>query len=314
MKDVCVNYYKLITFASILKIRKTILMIAQRISSGVVAIALITFSVAAVTAEPVWKIEGFDGPESALYDSKRNIVYVSNVNGSPTEKNGQGYIAILSPEGNLVEKTWVGDLNAPKGMALVDSMLYVTDIDRVVAIDVDTGKISATYPMAEAKFLNDAAAAPDGRLFVSDMFTDTIYTLSGEMLEIFVQDKKLTGPNGLLVEGDKLVVAPWGKIKEGFETETPGHLKIVDLSSKKISTLGDGTPVGHLDGVEPDGSGAYLVTDWMAGGLYRIKPSGEAELLLDLNQGSADLGIIPEKKLAIVPMMNDGSVVAYRVN
>lgn len=288
-------------------------MTAQRVSRGIVALALTTFSLAAVAAEPVWKVEGFDGPESALYDSKRNVVYVSNVNGSPTEKNGQGYIAKVSAEGSLVEKTWVGGLNAPKGMALVGGTLYVSDIDRLVAIDVDAGKVSATYPVAEAKFLNDVAAAPDGRVFVSDMFTDTIHTLAGDKLETFVQDAELTAPNGLLVEGDKLVVASWGKIKEGFETETLGHLKTVDLSSKKISTLGDGTPVGNLDGIEADGSGAYLVTDWMAGGLYRIKPSGNAELLLDLNQGSADLGLIPEKKLAIVPMMNDGSVAAYPI-
>lgn len=288
-------------------------MTAQRVSRGIVALALTTFSLAAVAAEPVWKVEGFDGPESALYDSKRNVVYVSNVNGSPTEKNGQGYIAKVSAEGSLVEKTWVGGLNAPKGMALVGGTLYVSDIDRLVAIDVDAGKVSATYPVAEAKFLNDVAAAPDGRVFVSDMFTDTIHTLAGDKLKTFVQDAELTAPNGLLVEGDKLVVASWGKIKEGFETETLGHLKTVDLSSKKISTLGDGTPVGNLDGIEADGSGAYLVTDWMAGGLYRIKPSGNAELLLDLNQGSADLGLIPEKKLAIVPMMNDGSVVAYPI-
>jgi len=288
-------------------------MTAQRVSRGIVALALTTFSLAAVAAEPVWKVEGFDGPESALEDSKRNVVYVSNVNGSPTEKNGQGYIAKVSAEGSLVEKTWVGGLNAPKGMALVGGTLYVSDIDRLVAIDVDAGKVSATYPVAEAKFLNDVAAAPDGRVFVSDMFTDTIHTLAGDKLKTFVQDAELTAPNGLLVEGDKLVVASWGKIKEGFETETLGHLKTVDLSSKKISTLGDGTPVGNLDGIEADGSGAYLVTDWMAGGLYRIKPSGNAELLLDLNQGSADLGLIPEKKLAIVPMMNDGSVVAYPI-
>ena len=288
-------------------------MTAQCVSRGIVAMALIMFSLAAVAAESVWKIEGLDGPESALYDSKRNVIYVSNVNGSPTEKNGQGYIAKLSPEGSLVEKTWVDGLDAPKGMALVGSTLYVSDIDRLVAIDVEAGKVSASYPVAEAKFLNDVAAAPDGRVFVSDMFTDTIHMLAGEKLEIFVQDEELTAPNGLLVEGDKLVVATWGKIKEGFETETPGHLKTVDLSSKKISTLGDGTAVGNLDGIEPDGTGAYLVTDWMAGGLYRIETSGKAELLLDLNQGSADLGIIPEKKLAIVPMMNDGSVVAYPV-
>jgi hypothetical protein len=51
----------------------------------------------------------------------------------------------------------------------------------------------------------------------------------------------------------------------------------------------------------------------MAGGFYRIEPSGKAELLLDLNQGSADLGIIPGKKLAIIPMMMDGIVVAYPI-
>ena len=51
----------------------------------------------------------------------------------------------------------------------------------------------------------------------------------------------------------------------------------------------------------------------MAGGFYRIEPSGKAELLLDLDQGSADLGIIPEKNLAIIPMMMDGYVAAYPV-
>ncbi|MFQ5565960.1 MAG: SMP-30/gluconolactonase/LRE family protein [Paracoccaceae bacterium] len=286
-------------------------MTARCLSRGVGAIAAILVSFAAVAAEPAWKVEGLDGPESALYDSKRNVIYVSNINGQATEKNGQGYIAKLSPEGGIIEKVWLGGLDAPKGLALVGGTLYVSDIDRLVAIDVEAGTVSAIYPAAGAKFLNDTAAAPDGRVFVSDMFTDTIHVLAGNKLEIFVQDEALTAPNGLLVDGDKLVVASWGKIKQGFETETLGHLVTVDLSSRAISTLGDGTPVGNLDGIEPDGSGAYLVTDWMAGGFYRIQPSGNAKLLLDLNQGSADLGIIAENKLAIIPMMMDGHVVAY---
>ena len=288
-------------------------MTVHRITRWFAAVPLVAFSLTAVPVEPVWRIDGFDGPESALYDSKRKVIYVSNLNGPPTEKNGQGYIATLTPSGGLITKAWVTGLDAPKGLALVDNTLYVTDIDRVVAIDVDAGKVSATYPVAGAKFLNDAAAAPDGQVFVSDMFTDTIHMLAKGRLETFVQDAALTGPNGLLVEDGRLIVAAWGKIKEGFATETPGHLKVVDLSSKTIATLGDGTPVGNLDGIEPDGSGAYLVTDWVAGDLYRIKPSGEAELLLELNQGSADLGIIPEQQLAIIPMMNDGAVIAIRV-
>lgn len=284
-------------------------MIAYRIA----ALILVALPQAAVPAEPVWRIDGFDAPESALYDAKRKLIYVSNVNGSPTEKNGQGYIGTLTSEGALITKKWVTGLDAPKGMALVDNTLYVADIDKVVAIDVDTGKVRARYPVAGAKFLNDAAVAPDGRVFFSDMFTDTIHVLSDGQLRTFVQDAALTGPNGLLVEDGKLIVAAWGKIKEGFATDTPGHLKTLDLDSRTVASLGDGTPVGNLDGIEPDGSGAYLVTDWVDGGLYRIKPSGEADLLLDLNQGSADLGIIPEQQLAIIPMMNDGGVIAIRI-
>ena len=89
-------------------------MTARCLSRGVGTMAAILFACAAVAAEPTWIVEGLDGPESALYDSERNVIYVSNVNGPATEKNGQGYIAKLSPEGNLIEKVWLGGLDAPK--------------------------------------------------------------------------------------------------------------------------------------------------------------------------------------------------------
>jgi hypothetical protein len=93
----------------------------------------------------------------------------------------------------------------------------------------------------------------------------------------------------------------------------PSHLKTVDLKSKTVAILGDGSPVGNLDGIEPDGKGSYLVTDWVAGALFRIEPSGKAEKLLDLNQGSADLLYRPEEKLVLIPMMQDGVLLAYRL-
>ncbi len=275
---------------------------------------LFTFSTHTFAAELVWKVSGLDAPESSLYDSKRNLIYVSNLNGQGTEKNALGYISLLSTDGNLLQKKWMEGLHAPKGLALVDNMLYVADIDQLVVINVDKGKVAARHSATGAKFLNDVVAANNGQVYVSDMFTDAIYTLTGNNLEIFVQDSELLGPNGLLIENENLIIATWGKIKQGFETESPGYLKMLNLVSKKISTLGDASPVGHLDGIEPDGTGNYLVTDWMAGSLYRIKPSGQADLLLDLNQGSADLGVIAGKKLVIVPMMLDGEVNAYRLD
>ena len=57
--------------------------------------------------------------------------------------------------------------------------------------------------------------------------------------------------------------------------------------------------------------GVYLVTDWAAGALYRIDAKGNAERLIDLNQGSADLTYFPDKKTVLIPMMLDNSLAAY---
>ncbi len=105
-----------------------------------------------------------------------------------------------------------------------------------------------------------------------------------------------------------------GKVlQEDFSTKVLGHLIAVDLTSKSITTVGSGKPVGNLDGLESDGQGNWLVTDWMAGALYRIDPDGTANLLMDLNQGSADLGVINSEAMVLMPMMMDNKVIAISI-
>jgi hypothetical protein len=102
-------------------------------------------------------------------------------------------------------------------------------------------------------------------------------------------------------------------MKPDFSTDVPGHLLAVNLASKKIADLGDPKPVGNLDGLEPDGAGGWYLTDWIAGSLLHAEPDGRAGQLLDLPPGSADIGIMPAGSLVLVPMMNEGDVVAYRM-
>ena len=40
-------------------------------------------------------------PESVLYDKTKNILYVSNINGKPTEKNGKGFISKVLLNGKI---------------------------------------------------------------------------------------------------------------------------------------------------------------------------------------------------------------------
>ena len=56
------------------------------------------------------------------------------------------------------------------------------------------------------------------------------------------------------------------------------------------------------------------MTDWAAGALYRVDAKGKAQQLIDLNQGSADLTYLPDKKIVLIPMMLDNTLVAYRLD
>jgi streptogramin lyase len=182
----------------------------------------------AADLEVAWEATGFDGPESAVFDSDKGTIYLSNVNGEANEADGNGYIAKLSPTGEIMDKEWVTGLNAPKGLALRDGMLYVSDINRLVAIDTASGEIAATYEAPDAKFLNDVTADDDGRVFVSDMVANTIYVLESGSFDIWLHDDALENPNGLLAENDRLLVGSWGVMAADFSTKVPGHLKAID--------------------------------------------------------------------------------------
>ena len=223
--------------------------------SGVLAGGFL-LTAGALAAEPqqVWQAEGLDGPESAVLDSGEGVLYVSNVNGEAGVADGNGYIAKLSLKGEVLEQQWATGLNAPLGLALHDGNLYVADIDEVAVIDTASGEITATHKAPGATFLNDVTAHEDGRVFISDMMQNQIWKLEGDQLELWVEDEALENPNGLLAEQDRLVVAAWGKPKEDFSTDVPGHLKAVDYATKEITSLG-GEPIGNLDGLEAGRSG-----------------------------------------------------------
>jgi sugar lactone lactonase YvrE len=148
---------------------------------------------------------------------------------------------------------------------------------------------------------------------VSDSSTSTIWRLSDGKLEKWLQSEALKFPNGLHVTGDKLIIAAWGKPGTSAASSAPANLVEVSIPDKTVRDLGDGTPVGNLDGLEPLDAKSYLVTDWVAGALYRIDASGHAQQLLDLNQGSADIGWVPAKRLLLIPMMKNDKLVAYHV-
>jgi len=262
-------------------------------------------------------------PESVAYSPKLNVLFVSNVNGKPTEKDQNGFISKVSPaNGSIIELNWVTGLNGPKGIALSNNnnRLFVSDLTDLVEIDINTGKIIKRFNAPGSAFLNDVVSDKQGNIYVSDTITNTIYKLDGNnitsTLQPWLQSAQLNGPNGLHVDEskNKLIVASLGKF-----TKPGAGIEIVDLKNKTITPLGkEGTtsPFGGLDGIEFDPTGErYYVTDNPAGKLYLVNADGTGYgTLIDLHtQGAADIGFIPSQSTVIIPLMKDNKLAAYKL-
>ncbi len=274
-------------------------------------------------------------PESVIYVPNENMLFVSNIDGPPDRKDNQGFISKVSPlNGSIIELNWVTGLNAPKGMTITNNnitnnntLLYVSDITDLVEIDVNSGKIINRYNAPGSAFLNDVASDNQGYVYVSDTVTNTIYRLdtknlgdnstnnSNASLQVWLQTPELNGPNGLYVDNsnNKLIVASLGAF-----SNPAGSIRVVDLQNRTVNSLGnEGTavPIGGLDGIEADSTGRYYyVTDNAGGKLYVVNSNGTGYETLDLqNQGAADLGVILDENLIIIPMMQDNKLEAYRM-
>jgi hypothetical protein len=285
--------------------------------------------------EKVWETATeLKTPESVIYVPNENVLFVSNIDGAPDGKDNQGFISKVSPlNGSIIELNWVTGLNAPKGMTITNNnitnntLLYVSDITDLVEIDANSGKIINRYNAPGSGFLNDVASDNQGHVYVSDTVTNTIYRLdtknlgdnstnnSNASLQVWLQTPELNGPNGLYVDNsnNKLIVASLGAF-----SNPAGSIRVVDLQNRTVNSLGtEGTaaPIGGLDGIEADSTGRYYyVTDNAGGKLYVVNSNGTGYETLDLqNQGAADLGVILDENLIIIPMMQDNKLEAYRM-
>ena len=277
------------------------------------------FSLAFAHADPVltklWESKAdFKLPESVVFDKENNILYVSNMQGDPFSKDGNGFISKVDLDGKIVKLKWIDGLNAPKGLAISKGKLYVGDVDQLIEIDIKAGKISKKLDAAGASFLNDVTVDTYGNVYVSDTFTDTIYRLNTfGQLTTWLYSPKLEAPNGLHYEKGQIIVGSWGHPTDGFAPAVVGHLKTIALKNKEIKSLGNANPVGTLDGVESDGNGGYFVADWVGGNLLHIKADGNFKVLEKLSQGAADHEVIHDKKILIMPLMNDVKLVSFKI-
>jgi sugar lactone lactonase YvrE len=259
-------------------------------------------------------VAGFQTPESVKWDSTQDVYFVSNINGAPNAKDGNGYISVVDPAGTIRDSQFIKGLNAPKGMALVHDTLWVADIDVVRAFDAKTGAPGATVAVPGAVFLNDVAAAPDGSLYITDtairfgakgaehVGTDQIFRIAPDhKVSVALKNDSLGRPNGITWDAanERFIVVPFGSGK--LWAWKPGETTLTSL----------GTGPGQFDGVELV-KGALWVSSWADSSVYRYE-NGTGINLIKGVPSPADIGYDAKRNRVLVPIFTGNRVEIWQL-
>lgn len=270
-------------------------------------------------------LEGFSSPESVI--GVDSFVFVSNVGTElqPLKKDGDGYIAKLGRSGGVINQRFITGLNAPKGMAIWDSVLYVADIDKIRAYHIHSGDSLDLFDFSEygVQFLNDLCKGDTGFLYASATLQNKLYHIDvlrrGKESPIAPQSipnsSKVQGINGLWYDAPSrdLYVVGFGD-----QDSTNGAIGVTPLGPRAVPPRRWESHTGKLDGLAVIEGRVYF-TDWngfeKGESLYMLNlGTSEVEALpLGRIGGPADFWYEASENRFWIPAMTEGKVYVFQM-
>lgn len=266
------------------------------------------YSASAVEIEKVWESQAvLKVPESVILDTKRDLLYAANINGKPLDKDSNGFISILDLNGNIKTLKFAEGFNAPKGMAIHQNQLFVSDIDKLRVVKLKNGKILNYYKINGAKFLNDVVVTNKGTIFVSDYSEENkaVYKIENHKVEKWLDAEALQNqrPNGLWIQDNTLVIGTKN-----------GTIFKVDMDSKKSETFTKNIGINGIDGILPFDENSYITSDW-AGRVF-ISNKEKSEKIIDGSAdkvNAADIWYDQKSKKLYIPTFFDNRILCYKI-
>jgi glucose/arabinose dehydrogenase len=288
------------------------------------ALVLLAAPAARAAELPKPLVEGLVNPESVAVGPDKKI-YVAVI--GAFDKDGDGSIVIV--EGGKV-RPFVEGLDDPKGIALFQNWLYVTDKTKVLRINIAAKEPraelvadAAKFPVAP-KFLNDVVVDPESNsffgttLFVSDSgfkgrnaTNGGVYRIvvpppkgKGQLrVELIADDKKIPGlntPNGLAMDGQSHIL---------LADSHSGILYRVKLADGSSEKLADG--MKGADGLTWDHYGQLFISSWEQGKVWGIpKPGMKPILVAEGFKTAGDSCLSSDGKFILVPDQYAGTLTA----
>lgn len=263
-----------------------------------------------VPATPIANI-GLAQPESVAYDATQDVLFVSNMAGET-----DGFIAKLSPDGTVIDLKFISPskqrttLRDPKGLAIHEGTLIVSDVDTARFYDAKTGDPKGELKIDSAAFLNDVAVMDDGTILVTDSEvnpasnwaktgTGSVYAFNlsdpaASLQRLVVDDN----PNGVLAlgNGEFMLLSLGGTL--------------VDVRTIAGSVRKFNLPKGTLDGAVIH-NGRIYITSWDAKGIYGVDAQGSATEFTLGTPNAADPGLDTKRNVLIVPLTQADKLVFF---
>lgn len=196
--------------------------------------------------EPVWVTQGeFENPSSVVISRRHKAIFVANEAGSSPGKTG--FVSRLSRDGTIEQLKWFEDLQAPTGLAVGGDSLWVADVNRLVEIDISSGRYVGQYLLADSGV---------SRVRDVTVHQEQVYAIGpGVIYELLYRGF------AEVIRDDDLLANPTGihAIRGGFFVAADQLLQI-SYSGRTKKTLGDPAIIRDLSGGISGGSSGLIVS------------------------------------------------------
>jgi SMP-30/Gluconolactonase/LRE-like region len=265
----------------------------KKMALSVVVMMLYSIVSAQHSLEKLWETDSVTlrNPESVLYDSVSNSLYVSSMNA--------GTIVRIGTDGKVIRNDWVTGLTSNKGSALFGGLLYIAETAAVAVVDVNRASVIKRIQVEGAIMLNDVAVDSKGIIYVTDTRAGKVYRIEGDKAVLYLEN--MPGANGLLTLNTDLYVLTSASVQKAD-------------AGKVITKIADGFENG-LDGIVMVAENEFIISNYK-GILYYVKADGTKQLLLDTRSDQImanDISYNSRTKTLYVPSFGTNRVIAYKV-
>lgn len=273
--------------------------------------------------------------ESCSYDAGRNLIVVPNRGVGQAVQTNNGFVSLINRDGSVHTARWIGVqnpgeartnlnppliLNEPFGSDIEGGILYVADRDGgtsqsdpsvsvIRKFNMQTGAPAGEIKVPQSTGFNDLEVAADGTIYATqtgvggqtpDPTSWQVWKITaGGAASILVQGAPLRQPNGIALDPQ-------------------GNVVVVNIGDNAVLTF---SPTGQLlktenaaqagsDGLVIMPDGTKYVSSVTLGGVSRIRPNAQAELIAQNIPNPASMCYDSAANQLVIPM-NANNALAF---